>query len=68
MIENCKLERTDRNGICQRTLGMTRSTNVIIRSNILEDIGGDGIKLWGTNGGLVEKLQSLERTVTRPEH
>jgi Right handed beta helix region len=55
LIENCKLERTDRNGICQRGLGKTRSKNVIIRSNILDDIGGDGIKLWGTNGGLIEK-------------
>ncbi|MES2920310.1 MAG: right-handed parallel beta-helix repeat-containing protein [Verrucomicrobiota bacterium] len=55
LIENCKLERTDRNGICQRGQGRTRSRNVIIRSNILNDIGGDGIKLWGTNGGLIEK-------------
>jgi len=55
LIENCKLERTDRNGICQRGQGKTRSKNVIVRSNILDDIGGDGIKLWGTNGGLIEK-------------
>lgn len=55
LIENCRLERTDRNGICQRGLGNTRSKNVIIRSNILDDIGGDGIKLWGTDGGLIEK-------------
>lgn len=54
LIEECKLERTDRNGICQRGLGRTRSVRVVIRSNILEDIGGDGIKLWGTNGGLIE--------------
>ncbi len=55
LIENCRLERTDRNGICQRGLGDTRSKNVIIRSNILNDIGGDAIKLWGTNGGIIEK-------------
>lgn len=55
LIENCLLECTDRNGICQRGLGRTRSKNVIIRSNVLEDIGGDGIKLWGTNGGIIEK-------------
>ncbi|MCX6878667.1 MAG: right-handed parallel beta-helix repeat-containing protein [Verrucomicrobia bacterium] len=55
LIENCKLERTDRNGICQRAPGKSRSKNVIIRSNILSDIGGDGIKLWGTNGGLIER-------------
>lgn len=55
LIENCRLERTDRNGICQRSLGRNRSRNVIIRGNVLEDIGGDGIKLWGTNGGLIER-------------
>ena len=55
LIENCRLERTDRNGICQRGLGDTRSKHVIIRSNILDDIGGDAIKLWGTNGGIIEK-------------
>ena len=38
LIENCRLERTDRNGICQRGLGDTRSKNVIIRSNILSDL------------------------------
>lgn len=55
LIEQCRLERTDRNGICQRGHGKTRSRNVIIRGNVLEDIGGDGIKLWGTDGGLIEK-------------
>lgn len=53
LIEDCRVVRTDRNGICQR--GRTpHSTNVVIRNNLLEDIGGDGIKLWGTDGGLVE--------------
>jgi hypothetical protein len=55
LIEQCRVERTDRNGICQRGHGRTRSRNVIIRGNSLEDIGGDGIKLWGTDGGLIEK-------------
>lgn len=55
LIEQCRIERTDRNGICQRGGGRTRSTDVIIRGNTLEDIGGDGIKLWGTNGGIIEK-------------
>jgi hypothetical protein len=55
LIEKCRVERTDRNGICQRGNGRTRSRNVIIRENTLEDIGGDGIKLWGTDGGLIEK-------------
>ena len=35
--------------------GRARSVNVVIRGNLLEDIGGDGIKLWGSNGGLVER-------------
>ena len=54
LIENCHLVRTDRNGICQRNGSRTRSLNVVIRGNVLEDIGGDGIKLWGSNGGLIE--------------
>ncbi|HPU56895.1 MAG TPA: right-handed parallel beta-helix repeat-containing protein, partial [Verrucomicrobiota bacterium] len=54
IIENCHVVRTDRNGICQRTSGRARSLGVIIRSNLLEDIGGDGIKIWGSNGALVE--------------
>ena len=55
LIEKCRVERADRNGICQRGPGKVRSKNVIIRDNTLEDIGGDGIKLWGTDGGLIEK-------------
>ena len=54
IIENCHLVRTDRNGICQYTSGSVRSTRVIIRNNLLEDIGGDGIKTWGSNGALLE--------------
>jgi len=54
LIENCHVVRTDRNGICQRG-GRTRSLNVVIRGNLLEDIGGDGIKIWGSNGALVER-------------
>jgi parallel beta-helix repeat protein len=55
LIEGCRVERADRNGICQRGLGRARSRNVIIRGNTLEDIGGDGIKLWGSDGGLIER-------------
>lgn len=54
VIENCHVVRTDRNGICQRTSGRGRSLGVVIRKNLLEDIGGDGIKIWGSNGALVE--------------
>ncbi|HEX5220293.1 MAG TPA: alpha/beta fold hydrolase [Verrucomicrobiae bacterium] len=53
LIENCHVVRTDRNGICQRG-GRTRSLGVVIRGNLLEDVGGDGIKIWGSNGALVE--------------
>lgn len=54
LIENCHLVRTDRNGICQYTSNSTRSTKVVIRNNLLEDIGGDGIKTWGSDGALIE--------------
>jgi hypothetical protein len=53
-IENCHVVRTDRNGICQRNGSRARSLRVVIRGNLLEDIGGDGIKIWGSNGALVE--------------
>jgi len=46
--------RTDRNSICQRGHGGPRSLRVVIRDNLLEDIGGDGIKTWGSNGALIE--------------
>jgi len=54
LIEDCRLLRTDRNGICGVAPGGTRSRNVVIRRNLLEDIGGDGIKPWGCAGALVE--------------
>lgn len=54
-IEDCLVERTDRNGICQRRgRGAARSLRVVIRGNRLLDIGGDGIKVWGSNGALIE--------------
>jgi hypothetical protein len=53
-IEHCRVVRTDRNGICQRGGGSARSLGVVIRGNQLEDIGGDGIKIWGSKGALVE--------------
>ncbi len=53
LIENCHVLRADRNGICQRNNGGARSLHVVIRGNPLEDIGGDGIKPWGSNGALV---------------
>jgi hypothetical protein len=55
LIEDCRVERTDRNGICQRTAGGARSPHVVIRRNMLKDIGGDGIKVWGSNRALIER-------------
>lgn len=60
LIENCHLARTDRNGICGRSSFTNRSRNwfpslnVVIRGNLMEDIGGDCIKPWGCDGCLVE--------------
>jgi hypothetical protein len=58
LIENCHILRCDRDAI----KGMmdpwddlsNLSTNVVIRGNLLEDIGGDGIVPIGTDGALVE--------------
>lgn len=57
-IEHCNLTRTDRNGI---TMGAyyarpqwPLSTRVVIRGNVLEDIGGDGIVPIGCDGCLIE--------------
>ena len=52
IVQNCLVVNTDRNGICQNS--NSRSTNVIIRGNQLQNIGGDCIKFWGTNHGLIE--------------
>jgi hypothetical protein len=54
LVENCHLLRTDRNGICQRNGSGPHSSRVVIRGNRLEDIGGDGIKPWGSDAPLVE--------------
>jgi parallel beta-helix repeat protein len=60
LVEDCHVVRTDRNGICGRSTFTRRasnwypSLNVVIRGNLLEDIGGDCIKPWGCEGCLVE--------------
>jgi hypothetical protein len=54
LIEDCHVVRTDRNGICQRNGSGAHSLHVVIRGNLLEDIGGDGIKPWGSDAPLVE--------------
>ena len=55
LIENCHVVHVDRNGICQRSSSRGRSTGVVIRGNLLEDIGGDGIKVWGSDGAVIER-------------
>ena len=60
LIQDCHVVRTDRNGICGRSTFTDHSSNwfpslnVVIRGNLLEDIGGDCIKPWGCDGCLVE--------------
>jgi len=60
LIEDCHVVRTDRNGICMRSEFTHRaknwfpSLNVVMRGNLVEDCGGDGIKPWGAEGCLVE--------------
>ena len=59
LIENCHLVRTDRNGITGWSDYWARtdwypSLNVVIRGNLLEDIGGDGIVPIGCDGALIE--------------
>lgn len=59
LIEDCHLVRCDRNGIIGGGSYWTRdiwypSLNVVIRGNLLEDIGGDGIVPICCDGALVE--------------
>ncbi|HXT12012.1 MAG TPA: right-handed parallel beta-helix repeat-containing protein [Candidatus Angelobacter sp.] len=54
LVEDCHVLRTDRNGICQRNGAGIHSLHVVIRGNLLEDIGGDGIKAWGSDAPLIE--------------
>jgi hypothetical protein len=71
LIENCRLERCDRNGIDMKSAfyqsdsydpathrrsggNWFPSSNLVIRANTLEDIGGDGIKIISCDGALVE--------------
>lgn len=59
LIENCRLERCDRNGIIGggywRRSEWFPSLHVVIRGNHLDDIGGDGIVPIACDGALVEK-------------
>jgi hypothetical protein len=56
LVENCYLLRTDRNGITGWSPHGPEdySTNVVFRANTVEDCGGDCLKVWGTEGALME--------------
>lgn len=58
LIEDCYLEKTDRNAIMGWGYTDRRnwhpSTNVVIRRNSINNVGGDGIVILGTNKALVE--------------
>lgn len=59
VIENCHLVRTDRNGITGSSAFWPRykwypSLHVVIKNNLLEDIGGDGIVPIACDSALIE--------------
>lgn len=58
LVEHCHLVHTDRNGISlggnSRRDQWYPSLRVVIRDNLLEDIGGDGIVARACDGALVE--------------
>jgi len=60
LIEACRIERTDRNGIGASSGYWQRSKwhpslNVVIRNNRLDDIGGDCIVPIGCDGAIIER-------------
>jgi hypothetical protein len=59
LIERNIVRKTDRSAIAAQSSHWARtrwypSLNVIIRDNFVDDIGGDGIVPWATDGALVE--------------
>lgn len=59
LIEDCRIERIERNGIWGWTDHWKRdywypSKNVVIRNNILKDLGLSGIVIIGCDGAMVE--------------
>ncbi len=58
-IERNIIWKVDRSAIAAQSYHWSRahwfpSLNVVIRDNLIEDIGGDGIVPWATDGALVE--------------
>jgi len=60
LIEGCKLARTDRDGIVIYSSYLNYpgnwfpNKNVVIRNNLLEDFGGDGILPMGCDSAIIE--------------
>lgn len=50
VVENNRIERIDRCGVIIRA-----HTNVVVRGNYIENLGGDGIMTSGCYGGLIER-------------
>jgi hypothetical protein len=71
LIEHCKIERTDRNGITGG--GYTNrhnwypSLHVVIRNNEVYDFGGDGIVPIGCDGAVVEYNRLIKGGQRFPE-
>lgn len=60
IIEECLVERVDRSAIVAQSGHWNRqhwfpNLHVIIRGNTADDIGGDGITPWASDGALVER-------------
>jgi hypothetical protein len=61
LIEGCRLARTDRDGIVMYSSYLNYpgkwfpNKKVIIRNNLLEDFGGDGILVMGCDSAVIEK-------------
>ena len=50
LIENNRIERVDKAGI----FVFGGRENVVVRGNYMQNLGGDGIVVWGANKGLIE--------------
>ncbi len=74
LIENCRLLRTDRDGIATRSTHKDRESNwfpnlnVVIRGNVIEDIGGDGIVVRGCDGALIERNLVMKGNQRCPDY
>ena len=59
LIENNTIKRVDKVGIV-----VNGDDNVVVRGNSMENLGGDGIIIWGANKGLIE-YNIADRTCMR---